>query len=252
MLVVISIILIVAVVALPAITSLSKGAARRSSVSLVMAALDQARAQAVGQSANCYFVFANNDSQLVFSSGSGKPPEDFRYRAFAIFQEVYIPPKSTATGDAANQPYHLLPIRAWTLLPDGVAFRPANQTTATSGGSSASTTVKTVFDAMNSTAAPSSTSTTTTTTPTSFYFQPSNASIVLPFIKFNPTGGIDAIGNYTATSAGDYANVKIFEGFVDANGNAVVTNPAKALADETINLSLFTGRAKRQELNVTN
>ena len=230
MLVVVSIILLVAVVALPGINSLSKSASRRSSVSLVMTALDQARAMAVGQSANTYFVFANDDSQLVFSGANGKSTNDYRYRAFAVFQESYIPPQASASPTPPTttpEPYQLFLIRPWTLLPEGVAFRPDD---APKEGDPAPT-AKTIFSSKPLAAK-------------KFYCQPANADLKnLPYIKFNATGAIDD------PTAAEYARVKIFEGFVDTNGKAIATNAAKAMADETIVLSLFSGRAKRQETN---
>ncbi|MGB8168174.1 MAG: hypothetical protein WCF18_11825 [Chthoniobacteraceae bacterium] len=221
MLVVISIILLVAVVALPGINSLSKSAARRSSVSLVMAALDQARTQAVAQSATVYFVFANGDPQLAFSSEAGKPGEDYRFRAFAVFQETYIPPQPNASAEDAARPYIRLPVRPWTLLPQGVAFRPDELPRE----GDKIPPIKTIFSGKKD----------------EFYCQPAKAKIQLPYIKFNATGAIEE------PTEADLARVSIFEGFVDANNRAVVTNPAKAMADETITLSLFTGRAKRLE-----
>lgn len=228
MLVVVSIILIVAVVALPAITSLSKSASRRSAVSLVLTALDQARAQALVQSANCYFVVANGDPKLVFTSAEGKPPDDYRYRAFAIFQEVYIPPQAGAAPADAARPYLMLPIRPWTLLPAGVAFRPDEAPT--TDGTPAPP--KTIFNA--------------SVLKQNFFCQPAKADVELPYIKFNPTGAIES------PTVADFARVKIFEGYVDANGAAITTNAARTLADETITLSLFTGRAKREEASATN
>lgn len=232
MLVVVSIILLVAVVALPGITSLSKSAARRSSVSLVMSALDQARAQAVGQSATTYFVFANGDNRLVFANDNGKSTSDYRYRAFAVFQEVYIPPQAGAPSTTPVKPYQLLPIRPWTLLPDGVSFRP-DELPQDGDKTPRERTI------LNPAARPA--------VPVKFYCQPARAELELPFIKFNATGSIDE------PTLAEFARVKLFEGFVNQNDVAITTNAAKAMADETIVLSLFTGRAKRQEVaNVAN
>lgn len=227
MLVVVSIILVVAVVALPAINSLSKTASRRSAVSLVMSALDQARAQAVSQSANVYFVFANGDSRLSFSNDGGKSTTDYRYRAFAIFQEVYIPPQTSTPSATPVQPYQLLPIRPWTLLPEGVSFRPDDRPRDDDKNPPART-------ILNKDAMPA--------TPVEFYCQPANANLKLPFIKFNATGAIDE------PTVAEFARVKLFEGYVTTNDAAITTNAAQGMADETIVLSLFTGRAKRQEV----
>jgi type II secretory pathway pseudopilin PulG len=230
MLVVVSIIMIVAVVALPAITSLSKSASRRSSVSLVMAALDQARAQAVGQSATCYFVLANGDNRLVVTESADKPPADYRYRAFAIYQEVYIPPPAGTPPADAARPYHLLPIRQWTLLPEGVSFKPDP---APKPGDTVAED-PTIF------------SQPTPTTPVTFFCQWAKAELALPYLKFNSTGAIEE-----PTDA-RFARLKLFEGYVASNGAAVATNAAKSFGDETVVLSLFTGRAKRQEVHAAN
>jgi prepilin-type N-terminal cleavage/methylation domain-containing protein len=230
MLVVVSIILIVAVVALPAITSLSKSASRRSAVSLVMAALDQARAQAVAQSGKCFFVFANDDAKLVFSTGENQPPADYRYRAFAVFQEVYIPPQPGASAEEAANPYRLLPVRAWTLLPEGVSFRPDEAPR----NDDSPPPPRTIFTGKKSEPAKR------------FYCQPAKVEVELPYIEFNATGAVEN------PKLAEFARVKLFEGYVDANGNAVATNAARTLAEETIALSLYTGRAKREEINATN
>lgn len=105
MLVVIGVIMLVAVVALPSITSLSKSSSRRTAVSLTMAALDQARALALSHGTNCYLVFADADPAW---------PESHRYRAFAIFEETYEP---------QSEKYLRNVIGAWTKLPDGIAFK---------------------------------------------------------------------------------------------------------------------------------
>jgi prepilin-type N-terminal cleavage/methylation domain-containing protein len=105
MLVVIAIIVSVAVVALPAITSLSKSSSRRTAVSLTMAALDQARTLALGHSTPHYLVFADADPTW---------PETHRQRAFAVFEETY---------DPQNEVYRRQPVSAWTQLPSGIAFK---------------------------------------------------------------------------------------------------------------------------------
>jgi prepilin-type N-terminal cleavage/methylation domain-containing protein len=214
MLVVVSIILLVAVVALPGIASLSKSAARRSSASLVMGAMDGARALAVSQSANCFIVFANGNSAI---------PANYRYRAFAVFQETYVP---VPVGSAAA-PYHLLMVQPWTLLPEGVCFRPDG----------AGADGPTVFSA-----------------PTrNIFCKPAKDDIQLPCIPFTSVGTVDQAPNAETTPPNtpitpEQARVKLFEGFIDAAGNPVTTNAAKSLADETITVSLFTGRAKRDEV----
>ena len=110
MLVVIAIILFVAVVSLPAITSLSKTSSRRTAVSLTMAALDQTRGLALSRSAAHYLVFADADPVW---------PERYRNRAFGVFEEIYEPQTET---------YHRQLVSAWTPLPDGIAFKPDGDT----------------------------------------------------------------------------------------------------------------------------
>jgi hypothetical protein len=195
-----------------------------------MAALDQARAQAIAQSANCYFVFANDNNRLMVTHAAGDPPEDYRYRAFAVYQEVYIPPPAGTDPAVAARPYHLLPVRPWTLLPAGIAFKPPPPARAGTSNPEAPT----VFSAPQP------------ATPMKFFCQWANAELELPFIKFNATGAIDE------PAEAKHARVKLFEGYVDANGEAVATGSGKSFSDETVVLSLFTGRAKRLGANAAN
>lgn len=103
---VMSIIIVAVALAVPAVTSLSKGSGRQAAVSTVIAALDQARSLAISQSINHYVVFADNNALL---------PEAYRCKAFAIFAEHYIP---------ESEAYDLAPVGNWTILPTGMVFHP--------------------------------------------------------------------------------------------------------------------------------
>lgn len=197
MLVVIGILLLVAVVTLPAITSLSKSSARRTAVSLTMAVLDQARGLALARSAPHYLVFADADAAW---------PEAHRHRAFAVFEETY---------DPQNEIYRRQIVSAWTLLPQGIAFKADADT---------------LFGAPRE----------------KFYSHPAGRDLELPCFKFNDIGGVEL-----PAEAG-LARLRLFEGFFDANGAPVPTNPARAAAEELIKVSLQTGRAQREEANATN
>jgi type II secretory pathway pseudopilin PulG len=238
MLVVVSIILLVAVVALPGISSLSKSASRRNSVSLVLGALDAARMTAVSQSCNSFIVFANGDTSI---------PEAYRYRAFAIFQETYIP---VSDDKPLANPYHLMVVRPWTLLPEGVAFRPE----ITAGGAAPGGTGGTDPDSDGNQSV-------FTAPKASFFCKPADTNVDLPYIEFNSIGAVELKPTVSPSSpegggatpaanpiTTNQARIKLFEGYINASGAAVATNAAKALADDTITVSLFTGRAKREEL----
>jgi len=206
MLVVCVIVLTVALVSLPGITSLSKSNSRQTAASLTLSILDQARSLALSQSSAYYLVFADGNMALKnlknVPSNSGLV-EPYAYRAFAIFQESY---------NTLSQNYDRLQVTPWVKLPDGVAFDPdaAN--------------VDTVFCKASTEA---------------FDCQLFKSPLTLPCFKFNSLGGLDE----PATST--LAQIKIFEGYVDPSGVAVITNRGKTASEELITVSLMTGRAKR-------
>jgi prepilin-type N-terminal cleavage/methylation domain-containing protein len=106
MVAVVAVLAIIMAVTMPAVTSLSKSSSRRAAVTLTLSTLDQARALALSRGGIHYLVLADLNAAW---------PEEYRCRAFAIFQEVYNP--------AASR-YDRFPVTAWTLLPTGVAFKP--------------------------------------------------------------------------------------------------------------------------------
>ena len=112
LLVVIGIIAIMLVVIAPAVTSLSKSSGRKSAVSNVMNALEQARSLAVTSGSATYVVFADQTTA-----------PDYRYRAFIVFQDG-----SDFTQKA---------VTAWRFLPTGVAFRPNKGLVTTPAGGGA-------------------------------------------------------------------------------------------------------------------
>jgi prepilin-type N-terminal cleavage/methylation domain-containing protein len=195
MVTVMAIIAIATAVAVPAIGSLSKSSSRRAALSLTLGVLDQTRALAISRSGNYYLAFADNSPDW---------PEDYRCRAFAIFEEAFSPSASPGSQ------YHWLQVSNWTKLPVGVAFDPAAATVF--GGAARKT----------------------------FYFSPLGKEISAAYFKFNSVGAVDE----PADSA--LASVKIFEGFINSNGQPTYTNKAAA-AEEVVKVSLVTGRAKREE-----
>jgi prepilin-type N-terminal cleavage/methylation domain-containing protein len=111
---------------------------------------------------------------------------------------------------AAGSQYRCLPVTTWTRLPVGVAFNPS---------------ATTIFGA---------------TTRKMVYFAPLGKEINAAYLKFNGIGAVEE------PSDSALAYVRIFEGYVDANGSLTFTNKAAA-AEEVIKISLITGRAKREE-----
>ena len=100
LLVVIGIIAIMLVVLAPAVTSLSKSSGRKSAVSNVMNALEQARSLAVTSGYATYVVFADQSM-----------PADYRCRALIVFQDT--------------ENFTQKPVTNWRFLPTGIAFRPS-------------------------------------------------------------------------------------------------------------------------------
>ena len=99
LLVVIGIIAVMLVAIAPAVTSLSKSSGRKSAISNVMNALEQARSLAVTSGSATYVVFADQTTT-----------PDYRCRALIVFQD----------GTDFTQ----TAITAWRFLPTGIAFRP--------------------------------------------------------------------------------------------------------------------------------
>jgi len=196
MLAVIAIIAVVVGVAVPAVTSLSRNSQRRAAVTLVLSTLDQARGIALAKSTTCYLVVAN---------GSPDWPEKLRSRSFAIFEEVYNP---TSTR------YDMLPLTAWTPLPDGFAFKPGDDT---------------VFGANS------------TSPKLKFYCQPAGVEIETPYFKFNNLGTLDEPNEV------QYALLRLFSGEISKTGDVRPNNAYGAASEEVIRISLNTGRAKREE-----
>ncbi len=113
MIAVMAVIAVATAAILPAVSSVGKASSRRAAVTLTLGALDQARALALSNSTNYYLAFASNDSDW---------PEEYRSRAFAVYEEVFNP-----EGAPGNQ-YVWLPVGDWTKLPTGIAFNPAATT----------------------------------------------------------------------------------------------------------------------------
>lgn len=199
MLAVIALITIVAVALVPAISSMNKSSSRLAAASLVLANLDQARAMALSHNSSYYLVFANNDPAW---------PEEYRCRAFAIYEEVFTP-----STDPKVSPYKWFEVSGWTKLPTGIAFDPAAATVYASSPSDPSL-------------------------PTAFHCNVLGKDVSGSYFKFNSIGAVEE------PTDSNLATVKIFEGFVNPNGTLVFTNKAPK-AEEVIKVSLATGRAKR-------
>lgn len=190
---VMAVLAVLAAVTLPAVSSLSRNSSRRSAVNLVLSTLDQVRGMAITQNGNFFLALADSNPDW---------PENYRSRSFAIFQEEY----QSKTGR-----YNILPVTGWTVLPEGISFKPDADT---------------IF---------------ANTTTETFYCQPASKELKLVFFKFNTTGSLDEPANST------FARLRLFEGTLNKAGNVVSTNNAKQAREEVVTLSLTTGRAKREE-----
>lgn len=208
MLVVVSIILIAVAVVLPALTSLATSASRRGGISQVLAALDQARATAIAQGGNVYVAFADANPLI---------PEDYRYRSFAVFQQVYYPEQK-----ASGNPYFFELVRPWTKLPEGVAFKPDTSSE------------RSLFSGARQ----------------KFYFRLSKdnsggGELDLPFLKFNGIGGLESANGSALTA--EFARVRLFEGYFMADGTPVAGTAAGEKSNAVLEVSIFTGRAAKRE-----
>jgi|GEM_PF-1406187 len=226
MLVVVSIILVVAVMALPAVSSLSKSAARRSAVSQALGTLDQARAIALSQGVAVYVVIANGDPAI---------PEDYRHRSCAVFREVYYPEHREYVpggNDAAGkprtkaEPYRLEIVRPWTKLPEGIIFKPMDEALVKDAP-------KAMFPFNLATAKAGG----------------AGKEVELFYLRFNAMGLLELPDGRPWEDK--YTRLRLFEGFIDGAGKAVMTKAAKtdaerANAEESLALSTITGRARRE------
>jgi type II secretory pathway pseudopilin PulG len=145
MLAVLAVLAVVVAVSMPVVTSLSKNSSRNAAVNLTLSALDHARALAVAKNATHYLVIADLNPAW---------PENFRCRAFAIFEEVFNP---------TSNHYDRFPVTPWTQLPDGIAFKPDGDTILAQTG----------------------------ITKEKFYCQPAGGEIEAPFFKFNSLGALE-------------------------------------------------------------
>lgn len=106
LLVVMGIIAILLVVTIPAVTSLSKSGGRKTAISSLIGAIEQARAEATKSGEKTYVVFP------TFSASAAASTLDrYNYRAYAIFR-----------FDPAN-PTQPKQLTSWKTLPIGVSLR---------------------------------------------------------------------------------------------------------------------------------
>jgi type II secretory pathway pseudopilin PulG len=176
MIAVMAVIAVATAAILPAVTSVGKASSRRAAVSLTLGALDQARALALASSGNYYVAFATNHSSW---------PEDYRCRAFAIFEEVFNP------EGAVGSQYVCLPVGEWTKLPVGSAYNPS---------------ATTVFQQDPGVPAKM------------FYCRALGGDREAAYFKFNGIGGVEEPSDPAR------AYLRIFEGFLEASGQLTYTN----------------------------
>jgi prepilin-type N-terminal cleavage/methylation domain-containing protein len=204
LLAVMAVLAILAAATLPVVTSMSRSSSKRAAVNLVQSALDQARAFALSKSANYYVVFADSDEAL---------PQNCWYRSFAVFREEFNPETNR---------YDRFPTGPWTVLPEGISFKPdADEVSADAE--------KSVFSAPKE----------------EFYCQPAAKELEAVYFKFSPIGAVDEPRDAR------FLHIRLFEGFVNADGKAFPTNKVGAPREEVITLSSSTGRAKREEPKIT-
>ena len=106
LLVVMGIIAILLVVAIPAVTSLSKSGGRKSAISSLIGAMEQARVEATKSGEKTYVVFPT-----FTASAAASTLDRYNYRAYAIFR-----------FDPAN-PAQPKQLTSWKSLPTGISLR---------------------------------------------------------------------------------------------------------------------------------
>lgn len=155
LLVVIAIISVLLVAIVPAVNSLSKSNSRKGAISNLMAAIEQARSQAIREGQSMYVVFpttlpGNPDTAMI---------QRYSYKSYAIFKD------NPATGVATQ-------VTPWRTIPSGVSLRSKVDTGTDKHGA---------VD--------------TLPTGVTFGFQPTAGSATFPYIKFNANGELEAPPN---------------------------------------------------------
>jgi Tfp pilus assembly protein FimT len=173
-------ILLVAVI--PVVNSLSKSSGRKSAISNLLGAIEQARAEAIKSGQATYVVFP------TFTSGSQATLDRYHYKSYAILEDD--PAAPTAPKQLTN----------WKTLPAGVALR-------SSGAGSLS-------------GLATSTSLTPSFAPT--FSPETAATVAFQCIKFNSSGEVESpASNVVLTVFEGYVNgtTEVVTGNKDGSGN---------------------------------
>ncbi len=216
MLVVVGIIVILLVATLPALRGLNQSESRRGAVGNMMGALDHARMMAISDSLPTYVVFACK------TSTGAQINADHWGRSYAIYQD---------SENAANPPVQKSP---WMNLPTGMAFKVSADI------------APSILTCYINNMSPQ-------VTDPEFVLSKAvgDGSAQLPYWKFDNIGNVTVPGSVqTPQKPEDYLKVLLFPGYIDANGNEVVTHNVgsdtsqQKLQLEEIDVNPATGRAK--------
>ena len=204
MLVVMAIMVLALTALIPAVTSLSKSSGRQAATNNLIAAIEQARAEAIKSGQPTYVVFP------TFTSAAQSTLDRYNYRSYAIFED-----------DAAN-PGSVKQLTGWKSLPTGTALRSAGTAALSNLAPTASP-------------APSQTPT--------FSFTPDTGTTPLyQYLKFNSNGEVEAPAPPANVLLGIFEGYavsngsEVVTGAKDGNGNP--------LAAEYVSVSRITGRAQ--------
>ena len=156
LLIVLSIIAIMLVALVPAVTSLSKAGGRRAARDSLLGGIEQARAEAIKSGQPTYVVFP------MFTTGMQSTLDRYNYRSYAIFE------------DNAASPGNVKQLTDWKSFRTGVALRAAG-TAALSGNS-----------------APTASPTPAPPTPTFNFTPDTTATAQYQYLKFNSNGELQA------------------------------------------------------------
>jgi prepilin-type N-terminal cleavage/methylation domain-containing protein len=181
MMVVIAIMIIVAGLMAPALTSLSKANGRKAAIANLLGGIEQARAEAIKSGQATYVVFP------MFTSGPQSTLDRYSYRSYAIFED-----------DAAN-PGTVKQLTSWKSLPTGTAMR--------SSGTAA----------LSNLADPASLS----PAPTFTFSPDTGSTPVFRCLKFNTNGEVEAPATNVLLGVfeGFINGTEVITGGKDSNGN---------------------------------
>ncbi len=196
-------ILLVAIV--PAVNTLSKSSGRKATGSLLLGAIEQARAQAIKDGRATYVVFAAQPVGSTTGVADQKIIDRYFYHSVALFEDDADPTKAKVQ------------LTPWKVFPTGISLRteisfPAPTPPATSTNNASWTSA-------------------------SFAFSPAGSvPQAFPNMKFDETG---ALVSPTPVNPGSM-RLRFFEGLVNGTSEKPTT---KANKDEIITIAPVTGRA---------